>query len=1157
MELIDLYSEENRELLLIFSWFNKNSMFDKSGGRFAETDLFTFLQSAAKYDYYSDTRYDDVYFILQYVETTVLYLIEHINKEIRREHLILPISQAKEFDNKSIMWLSRQDGRTIREKIKGNKLKAVKRYHEIDTHENRVFKTLLNRLILIYDKRSDMDAYDYLFVKIRKWLRSEEASQIDEHKKIVYNNILLHHKHYSKIFKSYKWLNSLTDKINSVQKEQSGKLPLILMVDMLARLQFNSSLLIKPERLNIDHESFTMSLNLKEILLGQIDLMSVKLDRDRPLRFEDIPETSEALLKDQFGILLDKDRTFELEASVCKEAYVDLFRAYPVCRSNGMTQEFPITIKQKIGKQIICASNTKVIDLDCEMYTLPEILKTYNTDILKYFLNDLQSIFGESKFNYIIPDYVNVFEFSQVKKIIKSYFKNSRSAPKSVLAGLKYLFDESEGNVGDTLVYIQKDNNEDIFVTPLLIKYEESLGDVTRGLFLEKHPTRKIVSNREISDAVRKKFSDDIAGKLLNKFLQNGIRRIQDDRVALLYEDKIEYMECLDLSGEDFSERSLEDFKKLHTHQSLFRKKIIILNDNDAENLYHFEKMLELHKKGHTLWKEHLPSLAMEIIKSGYYDRFVLVDDKSEVRDNHIEIRKTFIIPANVNELSFPLIFNEENIPYKAYMGGKDFPYAEDVECVLDLKYDYEDETPYKLRFIPFDKSFTPINVKWIENRFDLSKHELIYPSFPPKKNWEEFKSDPKPNGTGTSDLLGWILERLQPLEDIYEAPKFIVDKHTKNKKEREEGYFVFGQNDKNGQYFCFVEVDGKRIFCHSKDFLEDINVKMLTEGTPVFLNIRKNKDRLQGEDITFSFKELQYEQIVKSVKEDYRRLPFDRKIEPIIKSIYSIKYPVYTVWNNHSLSDQDTPIFFRNEILKHINKAMKYLVDGELPVNFKQALFFFLSSLHKDMPVEIADLLIRYSKSVDELRKYSDNIATAIGDATESWQKALFDNILSFLDADERLKFTEIQAILGILSVAFWRAENLVFELNNYQIHKITLLLLEQIKTSFVHMQNDTRNIKVMAQKLELLLAMLRLREKHPYLIPKQENTLSFLEVVDEITQYFIINQILLKSRLKISVDKGDTFANTPDLLYALRVYLSGDNHNGKAIKIVGVNED
>ncbi len=589
MELTDLYREENRGLLHIFSWFNKNSMFDKSGGSFAETDLFTFLQNAANYDYYSDIRYDDVYFILQYVEATVLHLIEHINKEIRREHLILPISQAKEFDNKSIMWLSRQDGRTIREKIKGNKLKTVKRYHEIDTHENRVFKTLLKRLIFIYDKRNDLDEYDYLFLKIRKWLRSEEASQIDEYKKIVYNNILLHHKHYSKIFKSYKWLNSLTDKIISVQKEQSRKLPLILMVDMLSRLQFNSLLLIKPEQLKIDHDSFTMSLKLKEILLGQVDLMSVKLDRDRPLRFEDIPETSETLLKDQFGILLDKDRRFEIDASVCKEVYVDLFRTYPVCRSDGMTQEFPITIKQKIGEQIVCASNTKVIDLDCEMYTLSEILKTYDTDILKYFLNDYKSIFGEAKFNYIIPDYVNVFEFSQVKKIIKSYFNKSKTSPKSVLAGLKILFEDRALEVGDTLVYIQKDHNEDIFVTPLLIKYDESLEDVTRGLYLEKHPTKKIVSNREISDAVREKFSDDIADKLLNKFLQNGIRRIRDDKVALLYQDKLEYLEGFDLPELGFDVQNVDDFRKLHSHQNLFCKEMIILNDTDAENLLYFE----------------------------------------------------------------------------------------------------------------------------------------------------------------------------------------------------------------------------------------------------------------------------------------------------------------------------------------------------------------------------------------------------------------------------------------------------------------------------------------------------------------------------------------------------------------------------------------
>ena len=215
MEFLKSYNKENQDILYCMSWLNKNSIFDKSVGSFKEIDLFTFLENINKFDYQKDTFYDDIYYILDYTQDTILHLINNINKEIKRKHKILPISQAKEFDNKTILWLARQDGKTVKEKLKNNKIKTVKRYRNIDTYENRVFKIFLKKLILVFEARDDMDRFKYLYFKIRQWLRSEDAKNINEYSKIVYNNLLLHHPHYSKIFKSYKWLNRLDEKFEN------------------------------------------------------------------------------------------------------------------------------------------------------------------------------------------------------------------------------------------------------------------------------------------------------------------------------------------------------------------------------------------------------------------------------------------------------------------------------------------------------------------------------------------------------------------------------------------------------------------------------------------------------------------------------------------------------------------------------------------------------------------------------------------------------------------------------------------------------------------------------------------------------------------------------------------------------------------------------
>jgi len=214
MEFLKLYDEENRDILFSMSWLNKNSIFDKSVGSFKDIDFFTFLENINSFDYEKDIFYDDVYYILEYTEDSIFHLINNINKEIKREHKIVPISQAKEFDKKTILWLSRQDGRTLKEKLKNNKIKAVKRYKNVDTYENRIFKIFLKKLVLVEEKREQIQSNDYLISKIRQWLRSDDAKNINEYGNIVYNNILLHHPHYSKIFKSYKWLNRLDEKVD-------------------------------------------------------------------------------------------------------------------------------------------------------------------------------------------------------------------------------------------------------------------------------------------------------------------------------------------------------------------------------------------------------------------------------------------------------------------------------------------------------------------------------------------------------------------------------------------------------------------------------------------------------------------------------------------------------------------------------------------------------------------------------------------------------------------------------------------------------------------------------------------------------------------------------------------------------------------------------
>ena len=103
--------------------------------------------------------------------------------------------------------------------------------------------------------------------------------------------------------------------------------------------------------------------------------------------------------------------------------------------------------------------------------------------------------------------------------------------------------------------------------------------------------------------------------------------------------------------------------------------------------------------------------------------------------DGKIEIKNHFLIPANQKELSFPLIFGEENINFEAYITSIDLPLKKPVECELKLEYNYEDETPYKLTFIAIDNSIKPLKVGWREIK------EKEYISLVKKRGYNNIKA--------------------------------------------------------------------------------------------------------------------------------------------------------------------------------------------------------------------------------------------------------------------------------------------------------------------------------------------------------------------------------------------------------------------------------
>jgi cold shock CspA family protein len=548
----------------------------------------------------------------------------------------------------------------------------------------------------------------------------------------------------------------------------------------------------------------------------------------------------------------------------------------------------------------------------------------------------------------------------------------------------------------------------------------------------------------------------------------------------------------------------------------------------------------------------------MLIAMKGYFNEFVLVDENSEIFNGYVNIENHFIIPANIKELSFPLIYGDENINFEAHISSSELPLSEAVECELKLTYNYEDETPYKLTFIALDKSVKSFKVKWREIQYQECENLPIL-AYPPKKTWGDFLKDPKKDGSGYSNLLEWIEERLSLLE-INRLPQYIIEKEIKEIIEiygsQEVGYFEWGQNDKNGKYYCRVNVNGESIFCHSSNFIENINPSDLKEGQKIYLNVIQGKGgktgkniRLHPVDIDF----LKQKRILKLENELKGKSIYD-KTEKIYKGIKSIRYPILTVWNDHSLNDYDVPNDFRNRMLLYVNLALQLFYNDDVSDKTRNELFFILSALHKDMPHEISNELLKISENLEEEKRYFLNLALSLGKCELLWQQKILDNIMSYIN-NAKLQ----QVLMNILSIASWRSEKFVFNLLKYDLDLIIKHLFLTLNVNIKNLNNNGRlALSNAIKQFELLLALIRIREKKSDLLcPQQELTKKYIKLIDTATKYFIENDIRIKTRLTIELEKPDIFKETPDLLYALRVYLTGDDGAANTIKILGVSDD
>lgn len=894
---------------------------------------------------------------------------------------------------------------------------------------------------------------------------------------------------------------------------------------------------------------------------------------------------------------------------------VDLCSIRPTFTNNtGSQAHLPFRLLQQTWtfkdetKYVADCGYTKAITLSEDMETVSmrslfshgsTLPDTTKSSAAMFFMRKLSDYIKAEKLTYLVPDWVNDFDLEGIRKSVNFYFDESTPLPKSIAAifawqsSKKFVQDRVREN---DFVLVVDAFDGGISITPVQAIYQKELDEIfpeTQGISWERHPT-VIVPNRRIHSVMAGNLDRDgcqTSEELLYLFGFDGLASdsgevsfVNDDhwyhlpssiREALTQDLDLNILsneaisDCLNSTNRDC--RGVGVF--ILPLEDTIRKPDLLKDYNWLGSAWSPTKGCQTLNRWQeevddiALWRDHLPELSIRIVRDGHFENFYLVKDATVTpqrgRTVNIPVEEPFTLPAGQKHYSFPLQQGEGNkeLQFVAYLKSPAFPLKKATACKLMMTYTYGADEPYELRFIPLNSAeagFKSIRVEWrsaLEGEV-VDLENLAVPDFPARKRWSDFQNFPKEDGKNFSDLLDWCCSKIASLNDLISFDYEQEFQSILNR--RKVGYLEWGTTDRTGKYYCRVNVEGESVFCHSSKFIEAVDENSLYEGCSVYLDVFTNEKGPSGSNISFS--ESLPSRLREKAKDTINR-KLSRTLEHAEKGIFSLRFPALTIWNHgHSLSESDVPDHFRSAIFEGTQKIISIIESDNMPDTLKEELFFFLCCLHKDAPRIVGTRLLDAVKDKKLMRRYYKNIAFAIGTAELPYQQKLLENVIDPIDNEGLTRSITME----VLSIALWRSKTLINKLTKEELVALSRNLYSCLEFNLKKVVNDGKGYQIatLCKHLELLLALLRSRgiegeEFKMIFAPDNDLTEKYVTLVDYVSKIVFNSGIELKSRISLQIEKPEIFHNTPDLLYALRMYLTGDSGANTIVITEISNED
>ncbi|MFU8159455.1 cold shock domain-containing protein [Pseudomonas aeruginosa] len=1085
-----------KKLLEQMNWFGSITDFDPKTGAALPKSLSGFLAKVAQPEASEITR-DRLWRITEHCRASVERLFHSLNESPRREHALLPVHAVRELDANSFIKLSNRPGRTIREKLAGNPyIQAVRRFQSVDLPENRLLKAFAIRLAEMLDLRGDcLGQEDELLSKIYLWLRSDEAQAIGNWENLPPNNTLLAHRDYRHVWDAWRWLQTLDEDITSDLSQLDAREKTMRLWQQCAQMWLDGKHLFAEIPLLFDYE-----------------------------KFEILPWTSKPPLFKEVKYKMPRHLRQSASAEPICVDITALHPRYAIGDGKGaqsLAAPFLWQRWQRENETVdieLFGSDAVWLNPDATTISAPDLFfaKDNATELFdpaaRAFTTRLREEFKNDTLIWLAPDFLNDFELEVIRRNLNARFPNAEPLPRSVAAVFAQADPAKITGEGYAIIVVDSIGGKTT-ATKLIAKRDKNLAKrlpITKGFYWERCPP-VVIPGEEAERLGGSGY--DIITLDANGRWHDAIRPAKPPFIEAAHLKRIpnigNFAFCINLM-----ESPVMGGIHLHALQ---------------------QQVADI-----PLWRDQIPELSVKVMKDGHQQRFHLVLRGTTVKPIRgkpvtIPVDEFFTLPAGRPHYSFPLYVGDkgDDFGFSARLDSPAFPLENKVDCELNLTFEYGADDPYKLVFTPRDKSFPPIRATW---RRTEEITDAPAPEYPQPMTWAELQRFPKQDSNKTSDLLDWVERAIEQLDrDFYIRPKQRTT-GTVNRK---------WLTDKIGGQFTFATCKStdESVFIHQNSFVHELSYADFTEGAEISFELQERDGKFSGWKVAGP-----------RYKDEVRLKNFDEEsaknlVASIRKRLY---FPVIQVWRDgRSTGDRECPKGFADAMKARGEHLVALLNESGIPEQVKNEIRFLMACMHKDAPENCVQWITGQveGQKIRDLRA----VGFALGDVSQQWQKDLLSQLVANPSNDA----------LSILAYAIWREQQFVekFSLANLQSILNALNIMLNIKQYPPRKDEWTaRNwIRATTEPLELLLGLLRTRasstpEIKILLQPHQKITKELAKKIERVTEIVTLSNIKLFSRVKINIQKpsGD---RTPDLLYALRLYLTGDD-GANAIHISSVSD-